>query len=69
GGIYYKIAAMPNGKRERLRFRETHRDQWSVYLGDDSRKMQMQIDVHRNWIRLAWPGHPMADQYRITSAR
>ncbi|MEZ5478194.1 MAG: hypothetical protein R3E95_12135 [Thiolinea sp.] len=49
-------------------FRENNRDQWSVYLSDDSRKMQMQIDVHRNWIRLAWPGHPMADQYQIVSS-
>jgi len=48
------------------RFRETGRDAWSVYLRDDSREMDMQIDVHRNWIRLAWPGHPMADQYPIT---
>jgi hypothetical protein len=48
------------------RFRETGRDAWSVYLHDDSREMDMQIDVHRNWIRLAWPGHPMADQYPIT---
>ncbi|MHA6287299.1 hypothetical protein [Maricaulis sp. CAU 1757] len=50
------------------RFRETHRDQWSVYLRDDSRDMDMQIDLHRNWIRLGWPGHDMADQYRITRA-
>ena len=50
-------------------FRETGRDQWSVYLNDDSRNMQMQIDVHRNWIRLAWPGHPMADQYQIVASQ
>jgi hypothetical protein len=49
-------------------FRETGRDAWSVYLHDDSRNMGMQIDVHRNWIRLAWQDHPMADQYRITAS-
>lgn len=50
-------------------FRETGRDQWSVYLVDDSRSMQMQIDMHRGWVRLAWPGHAMADQYRIAGSR
>ena len=50
-------------------FRETGRDQWSVYLIDDSRNMQMQIDTHRNWIRLAWSGHPMADQYQIIASQ
>jgi hypothetical protein len=50
-------------------FRETGRDAWSVYLRDQSRSMDMQIDMHRNWIRLAWPGHDMADQYRITASQ
>lgn len=50
-------------------FRETHRDQWSVYLRDDSRNMKMQIDVHRNWVRLEWPGHPMQDQWPIIGSR
>lgn len=50
-------------------FRETHRDQWSVYLIDETRDMRMQIDVHRNWVRLEWPGHPMADQYPVTASR
>lgn len=66
GGLWreYDAAGRPNNT-----FRETGRDAWSVYLRDDGRSMDMQIDVHRNWIRLAWPSHPMADQYRITSSQ
>lgn len=51
------------------RFQETGRDMWSVYARDDSRQMDAQFDMHRLWISLAWPGHAMADQYRITASR
>ena len=74
GGFFRMVA--PNVWREydanrqhTATFREVSRDAWSVYLRDDSRNMDMQIDVHRNWIRLAWPGHPMQDQYAITRSR
>jgi len=29
---------------------ETGRDDWSVYLDDPSRDVQLQIDLHRKWI-------------------
>jgi len=58
-----------NGSQQvRFVFRETHRDDWSVYGHDASRNMDIQLDMHRMKIRLAWPGHPMQDQYNITQA-
>lgn len=52
----------------RYTFRETHRDEWSVYGHDASRNMKIQLDMHRMMVSLEWPGHPMQDQYKITSA-
>jgi len=67
GGAWLKFG---NGSTEpRYTWRETQRDAWSVYLRDDSRQMNLQIDMHRNWIRLAWPDHVMADRDRITASQ
>ncbi len=54
--------------RVKFTFRETGRDDWSVYLDDPSRDVQLQIDIHRNWIRLGDGGGPKRDFYPITSA-
>jgi len=54
--------------RARFTFDETGRDDWSVYLDDPSRNVQLQIDIHRKWIRLGDNGGPKRDFYRIASA-
>lgn len=54
--------------RVKFTFRETGRDDWSVYLNDPSRNVQLQIDIHRNWIRLGDRGGPKRDFYPITGA-
>lgn len=66
GGAWLEFG---NGSNEpRYTWRETHRDEWSIYLRDDSRQMNMQIDMHRDWVGLEWEGHPMQDQYPIVEA-
>ena len=54
--------------RVKYTFSETGRDDWSVYLNDSSRNVQLQIDIHRKWIRLGDRGGPKRDFYPITSA-
>lgn len=49
-------------------FVETGRDEWSVYLDDSSRNVQLQIDVYRNWVTYGSNGGAKSDLYRITSA-
>lgn len=41
-----------------FRFRETNRDEWSVYLLDDSRNVNLQIDLLRKLILYADPSNP-----------
>ena len=48
-------------------FKETHRDETSIYGVDGTRNMNIQFDLERRKIGLEWPGHPMQDQYNITS--
>ncbi|WP_197460226.1 mannan-binding lectin [Sphingorhabdus sp. M41] len=54
--------------RVKFTFNETGRDDWSVYLNDPSRNVQLQIDIHRKWIRLGDNGGPKRDFYPIASA-
>ncbi len=54
--------------RVKFTFNETGRDDWSVYLNDPSRNVQLQIDIHRKWILLGDNGGPKRDFYRIASA-
>jgi hypothetical protein len=64
-GVWLEFAS--GNPQVRYRFRETSRDEWSVYGRDASRNMDIQLDMYRKKIRLAWPGHPMQDQYNITN--
>lgn len=50
----------------RFTFRETYRDDWSVYLRDESRNGDLQIDVHRKMISAGWDGSPRSDLYPVT---
>ena len=57
-----------NGKTV-FEFVESNRDDWSVYLNDQSRKVSIQIDLYRKKIRYSDPQTPWRDQYDILSAR
>jgi PLAT/LH2 domain len=48
-------------------FQETGRDEWSVYLDDPSRNVQLQLDVHRKMITYGQGGGEKSDLYPITS--
>ncbi len=49
-------------------FRETNRDEWSVYLTDDSRGVNLQLDLHRKMIFYSDANTPQRPQYEITKA-
>jgi len=46
-------------------FKETHRDEWSVYLKDTSRNVRLQIDVHRKTIGYAEGNGKTRDLYSV----
>ena len=50
-------------------FTETGRDDWSVYMKDDSRKVKIQIDMWRKKIRYSDPNTPWRDQYDLLYAK
>ncbi|MEH6758083.1 MAG: mannan-binding lectin [Parasphingorhabdus sp.] len=54
--------------RAAFNFTETDRDEWSVYLHDQSRNVQLQIDIHRKWVTYGTNDGPKSDLYQITSA-
>ncbi|EXJ14516.1 hypothetical protein D779_2657 [Imhoffiella purpurea] len=58
-----------NSGNARFSFQETQRDDWSVYLNDASRNVQMQLDLHRKWISYGEDGGPKRDLYKITDAK
>jgi hypothetical protein len=51
--------------KARFRFRETGRDDWSVYLRDDSRNVDIQLDLHTGNIYFTDPETPRSVLYRI----
>jgi hypothetical protein len=55
--------------RVTFRFRETGRDDWSVYLQEIGSDKQIQLDLHRMRILISQGGAPMSDLYVITSAQ
>jgi len=57
----------PNGHAS-YSFTETGRDEWSVYLNDRSRDVQLQLDLHRKWVSYGQNGDGKSDLYRITSS-
>lgn len=50
-------------------FRETNRDDWSVYLRKNGVAHDIQIDVHRMMVTFAANGGPRRDLYKILEAR
>lgn len=70
GGSFRKngsewIERADKSSHPRFRFRETARDDWSVYLRDDSRKVDIQIDLHTGNIYYTDPSTPRSVLYRI----
>ncbi len=52
-----------------FRFEEIQRDQWSVYLRDSSRNVNIQIDLHRAKVVYSDAGTPRTDLYAVTGAQ
>lgn len=52
----------------RFSFAEQGRDDWSVYLHDGSRNVQIQIDIWRRMITYGANGGPKSDLYPITAS-
>lgn len=52
-----------------FRFVEVQRDEWSVYLNDPSRNVQVQLDLFRRKVSYGTNGGQRSDLYDITGAR
>ena len=50
-------------------FDETHRDEWSVYLHDPSRKVSLQLDLHRKTIIYSDASPNRFDLYSILTVK
>ncbi len=57
-----------HGKLHDFEFNEIGRDEWSVYLDDPSRKVSIQIDLHRRKIRYSDPETPWQDRHDVSWA-
>lgn len=49
-------------------FQETGRDDWSVYLLDRSRGVEIQLDLHTGKVRYGLAGQAKRDLYKISNA-
>lgn len=53
-----------------FRFKETHRDDWSVYLFDESRGVRLQLDLHTRKVMYSDQNNPTARPlYEIIAAK
>ncbi len=52
----------------RFEFQETGRDEWSVYLQDKRRDVQVQLDLWRRKISVGTGGRPRRDSYDVRAA-
>lgn len=74
GGYYAQVgdkawAEYNTAGQVTFRFVETQRDEWSVYLNDPSRNVQIQLDLFRRKVGYGTGGGPKSDLYDITGAR
>lgn len=67
GGLWQLSDAA--GTKTTFRFREATRDEWSVYLVDDSRNVEIQLDLFKKQVLYAPIGQPRTPLYTILSAR
>lgn len=63
GGVWYESDI--NSTANRMKFVETGRDDWSVYLWDKSRNVRLALDMHRKIITYSDGRTPKRDQYTI----
>lgn len=73
GGHYAQLADGSWAEYDRngriaFRFTEMQRDEWSVYLHDTSRNVQLQLDLFRRKISYGQIGGSRSDLYDITGA-
>ena len=57
------------GRTTKYQFRETGRDEWSVYLQDDSRNVSIQLDLHTRKVMYAEGGGAKRPLYDVSHAR
>lgn len=62
-------AELDANQRPVFRFTETNRDEWSVYLNDSSRDVQLQLDLFRRKVTYGVNGGDRSDLYDIVAAR
>lgn len=62
GGDWVELDA---SGRTAFNFQETGRDDWSVYLNDTSRDVQLQLDLHRRKVTYGTNGGAKSDLYDI----
>ena len=55
-------------EKPRYVFQVINRDEWSIYLYDRNRKMDLQIDMHRMWVSFGGQGPKKVDLYKIVYA-
>lgn len=59
-----------NGRQGSSRFREVGRDEWSVYLHDSSRGVDLQIDLYQRSIKYRDnPNQPMVELYKVVESK
>lgn len=71
GGSFFKDAsgAWKEGTVTNIwTFKETRRDEWSVYLFDESRQMSIQLDLYKKEIILNWERSDRRKLYDVTKA-
>lgn len=61
-------AELDANERVTFRFVEVQRDEWSVYLNDPGRNVQLQLDLFRRKVSYGTGGGPRSDLYDITAA-
>ena len=61
----YEWAELDAAKNYRFTFEETHRDDWSVYILDESRDMEIEIDLYTNQINLSSADGPLRMLYFV----
>lgn len=72
-GIYIAIAdgrwlEQDTNRETRFTFVETRRDEWSVYLLDESRGVELQLDLYTRKVMYNPIGQPRYQIYWITEA-
>lgn len=65
-GEWVEVAS-PSGE-EKFHFREVGRDDWSVYLSDRSRNIEVQLDLHTMQVLYTPPGGMRRPLYAIAAA-